>query len=113
MVEAVADIMGVDGHVAQMYMEMNKDNVQKNERCVDIYSGVAVEVMRAMNYYSFENPDDVLETLYYCGGGSYINDYVEEIKNTINLNLEPLSSLVEDSDEVITKAGAAIGVCYE
>lgn len=112
-VEVVADVMGCDAHVAMMYLEMNKMEIQENERCVDIYGQIAVEVMRAMNYYSFENPDDSLEAIYYCGGGSYINRFIEEIKGTIDLNLVPLSTLMPDNPEAIMKGASAIGICYE
>ncbi|MBR2788117.1 MAG: pilus assembly protein PilM, partial [Erysipelotrichaceae bacterium] len=71
-VNVIAEIFDVDPHIASAYLETNKDNVQENERCVDIYSSIATEVMRVMNYYNFENPDSTLDTLYYCGGASYI-----------------------------------------
>ena len=112
-VDVVADVMGCDSHVAKMYLEMNKLNVQENERCVDVYEQIAIEVMRAMNYYSFENPDDSLKAIYYCGGGSYINRFVEEIKGTIDLEFIPLSALMPDNPEAIMKGASAIGICYE
>jgi len=55
----VADVLDVDEHVASQYLEMNKDNIQENERCVDVYSSIATEIMRVMNYYAFENRDSL------------------------------------------------------
>ena len=106
--------MGVDVHVASKYLQMNKDNVQNNEKIVDIFSSAATEIMRVMNYYAFENPDSTLDTLYYCGGASVMKRYVEEIANMVNLDLKPLAELSEskDDDEAVTKGAAALGVCY-
>lgn len=112
--QATAELMGVDVHVASKYLQMNKDNVQNNEKIVDIFSSAATEIMRVMNYYAFENPDSTLDTLYYCGGASVMKRYVEEIANMVNLDLKPLAELSEskDDDEAVTKGAAALGVCY-
>ncbi len=110
----VADVLDVDEHVASQYLEMNKDNIQEHERCVDIYTSIATEIMRVMNYYAFENRDSNLETLYYCGGGSYIKRYVEEIASMVSLNLEPLSVFGPEEDkDAYTRGPAAIGACIE
>lgn len=112
-VKIAADILGVDIHMASKYLDQNQDNIQANEKCVDIYSQIATEVMRVMNYYTFENPNNTLETLYYCGGGSKIEPYIKEIKETISLELEPLSSLKQEASEAITMSAAALGACYD
>ena len=68
-----------------------------------------------MNYYGFENPNSTLETLYYCGGGSYIPRYVQEIASMVSLNLAPLSSLTSDETEkdALMRGAAAMGACLE
>ena len=112
-VNVVSEVFDVDPHVASTFLETNKDNVQENEKCVDIYSSIATEVMRVMNYYSFENRDSTLDTLYYCGGGSYIPRFIAEIKDMVSLELEPLSSLSDVDKDAIGKCAPAIGACYE
>ena len=112
-VQNAADIIGVDVHIANEYVKMNKDNIQENEKCVDVYSTIATEVMRVMNYYAFENPESTLENLYYCGGASYINRYIQEIAESISLNLVPLGSLAEADTEAITQGASAVGIALE
>ena len=111
----VADQMGVDEHLAAQYIEMNKDNILESEKAVDIYSRIATEIMRVMNYYAFENPESNLDTLYYCGGGSLIARFIAEIKEYVNLELKPLGTLSEstEDDEAITKGAEAVGACLE
>ncbi|MCR5095922.1 MAG: pilus assembly protein PilM [Erysipelotrichaceae bacterium] len=111
----VADQMGVDEHLAAQYIEMNKDNILESEKVVDIYSRIATEIMRVMNYYAFENPESNLDTLYYCGGGSLIARFIAEIKEYVNLELKPLGTLSEstEDDEAITKGAEAVGACLE
>ncbi len=112
-VNVIAEIFDVDPHIASAYLESNKDNVQENERCVDIYSNIATEVMRVMNYYNFENPDSTLDTLYYCGGASYIPRFIAEIADMVSLDLKPLSSLSDVDKDAIGKCAPAVGACYE
>ena len=114
-IRVVGDILDCDEHLAARYLEMNKENVQSNERCIDIYGSIATEVMRVMNYYSFENPNSNLDTLYYCGGGANIARFVEEIKSMNSLELKPLSALVDDEDEkeAIMRGAEALGACFE
>ena len=113
-IKVAADALDCDVHLAAQYLEMNKDDIQNNEKCLDIYGSIATEVMRVMNYYSFENPNSNLETLYYCGGGSNITKFVEEIKSMNSLELLPLSTLAEDNEkEAIMRGGEALGACFE
>ena len=112
-VNVIAEYFDVDPHIATSYLESNRDNIQENDRCVDIYSNIATEVMRVMNYYNFENPDSTLDTLYYCGGASYIPRFVSEIGDMVTLDLKPLSSLADVDKDAIGKCAPAIGACYE
>ena len=113
-IKVAADIMDIDEHLAASYLEMNKNNIQGHDRCIDIYSSIAIEVMRVMNYYAFENPNSNLDTLYYCGGGANIARFIEEVKTTNSLEIEPLSLLGKDiPEEAIMRASSALGACFE
>ena len=113
--QLVADVFGCDPHKAEMYMEENKDNVLENEQCRDLYSRIAIDVMRAINYYTFENRDNTLEKMYYYGGGARIRPLIEEIAETIQLELVPFSE-VTDGDQVagdaVMNGAAAAGICW-
>ena len=70
----------------------------------DLYDFIAVEIMRAINYYTYENRDNTLETLYYYGGGSAVTPLIETIRSTVDLDVKPISD-----DENVRKALAAYG----
>ena len=112
---AIADAVGCDPHIAELNMRDNRDDVLNLEVCQDLYGRIAIDVMRAINYYTFENRDNNLETMYYCGGGAGIEPLVEEIRSTIQLELIPLSVItggIGGSDEALMNGPAAIGVCW-
>lgn len=111
----IADATGVDPHIAEMQMRENKDNILLSETCTDLYGRIAIDVMRAINYYTFENRDNTLETMYYCGGGSNIDQLINEIRDTIQLHLVPLTALMEDDGKngsALIDGPAAVGICW-
>ena len=112
--QAIAEKLGYDIHLSPQIISLNKDNILSDETLVDVYERIAVEAMRIMNYYAFENPNSDLDTLYFCGGGSSIAQLIDEIKNTIELNIVPLSAVAGDvPPEVSMIANCALGACLD
>ena len=110
----MAEQYGCDIHIAELMMRDNKDNFLESEVCQNIYGRIAIDVMRAINYYTFENRDNNLEKLYYCGGGSVIDPLIREISETIQLELVPFSSITDKPKEMeaIMGGAAATGICW-
>ncbi len=114
MIQAAADVMHVDTHAAEAYFVNNTDHIQEHEQLVSVYSSIAVEVMRTLNYYSYENPESELDTLYYAGGASAAGRCLTEIQDMVSLRLAPLSELAEDQEdsEAIINSPYAMGICF-
>lgn len=109
---SISDVKNVDPYVAKTYFESNYEDVTNMNVCKDVYSDIAIEVMRALNYYMYENSEHALETLYMCGYGSWVTSLAQEVANRVENTLIPLSSLNEN-DEVLMKASSALGICLE
>ena len=111
---AIAELAGCDRHIGELYMREDREHVLESETCRDIYGGIAIDVMRAVNYYTFENPDNSLETLYYYGGGSHIAPLLSDIRETIPLEMKPLAALAEDPllQTALMNGPAAVGICW-
>lgn len=99
----LADIYGVDVHLAHTYLMSNFENCHSREECLNAFSNIAVELMRALNFYRFSNPDSSLEHMWLCGGGAVIQPLQETIGDMLNIELHPASELVP--------GGAAIPDC--
>lgn len=116
LIQAVAAVQNVDEHVAQSYMMKNYENIWNLETCRDIYESIGVEVMRAINFYSFNNPESHLDTMYYCGGGSLIPPLTEAVSSHISLEVRPVSELITIVGDVTEEAcisPAAAGITYQ
>ncbi len=98
--DVLADAYGVDAHLAHTYLMSNYDNCQDREECRDAYESIAVELMRAMNFYRFSNPNSVLSDLWLCGGGAVIQPLATEIGDMLDLQLHPATELVPGGDGI-------------
>ncbi|MCQ5131339.1 pilus assembly protein PilM [Butyricicoccus faecihominis] len=113
---AIAETMDVDQHVARVYKQTNYENALDAEACQNVYGAIALEVMKALNFHSYEHRDNHLETVHYCGGGSRIAPLIEAIGGAIDLRLVSIESLLPslpDEAEDALSCAAAIGATQQ
>lgn len=79
--ETIAAMQQIDAHAARMRKETNMDKVQTEEYCQDAYQNLTIEVMKALNFYSYSEAAESgqLEHLYYAGGSASI----DALRNTL------------------------------
>lgn len=115
LVTAVAEAENVDEHIAQAYLLENYKDVWNLEGCFHIYEAIGVEIMRAINFYSFNTPDSQLDSIYYCGGGSLIEPLVKAVSGHISLEQRHVSELFTSLSQIPEEAyisPAAAGITY-
>ena len=98
--EAIADSMDVDTHLAHTYLLANYEGCQNQEACVNAYNNLAVELMRALNFYRFSNPDSEVNDVWLCGGGAVIVPLQQVIRETLNMNIHQASTLAPGGDRI-------------
>ena len=110
--EVLAEAYGVDEHLAHTYLMSNFENCQDREECLSAYESISVELMRAMNFYRFSNPDSALSDLWLCGGGAEIPALTQSIGDMLELDLHPATELVPGGDgiEGCNRYAQAIGI---
>ena len=82
--QAIAEANNVDIHLAHTYLLTNHENCQNSPECLNAFSGIGVELMRALNFYRFSNPDSQLSDVWLCGGGAAIPALKEAIISTLS-----------------------------
>lgn len=97
----LADAYGVDPHLAHTYLMSNYDNCQDREECRTAYENIAVELMRALNFYRFSNPDSNLGDIWLCGGGAVIPALAETIGGMLSINLHTADELVPGGEGIV------------
>lgn len=79
--QTIANEMGIDTHVARTFKETNNKKVQTADFIQDAYRTIALEIMKALSFFSYSSSseDGELTDLYYCGGCAAI----EALRTTI------------------------------
>ena len=117
--ETIASFEKIDPYVARAHKENNLNNVLTEEYSVNAYQTLAIEVMRALNFYSYSSQQpDALKDLYLCGGSSVIEPLRVALLKSTDMVLHKIDSLVplagqpeEFEDEILycaLAAGAAV-----
>ena len=111
--EVLADAYNVDVHLAHTYLLTNYDDCQSKDVCENAYHSIAVELIRALNFYRFSNPDSQLSHVYFCGGGANIPALKAAIAESADdLTFHDANELIPDrndnTDTVFQAIGAAL-----
>lgn len=110
---AIAEEHHVDEHIARFYKHANHKQEQESEGCQRIYESITLELMRAINFYRFNSPDNRLEGIYLCGGGSKVAPLVAQITRELPTDVHVITDLLLPEETRLTDVElcqAAIGV---
>ncbi|MBQ1492705.1 MAG: pilus assembly protein PilM [Blautia sp.] len=98
--DVLADAYGVDVHLAHTYLVTNFEDCQRRAECMAAYENIAVELMRALNFYRFSNPNNSLTDIWLCGGGAVIEPLVTTIGDMIGIQLHRAEELVPGGESI-------------
>ena len=92
--DVIADAYNIDVHLAHTYLLTNYNQCQESETCMAAYGNISVELMRALNFYRFSNPDSQLEDIWLCGGGAVIAPLRQSIAQTLDMRVHQADDLM-------------------
>ena len=98
--QVIADERGVDIHMAHTHLMTNYQDAQSMQQCQDIYNRMAVEIMKSVNFYNYNNRDQSLHRICLCGGGAGIADLQEAICRTTDLELMNVTELIPGAEKM-------------
>lgn len=113
--QLISDTLGVDEHIAEIYKRNNQDNILYSEQCMSAYSDIALDIMRVINFFTYNHPNNTLEVLYCCGGGTKIAPLMQTLSDIIGLKVIPLNevfaSMTKEEDTMLL-AASAVGITW-
>ena len=111
----LAEQYGVDEHLAHTYLLGNYEGCQNGENCRNAYGNITVELMRALNFYRFSNPDSRLDDIWVCGGGAMIQPLLNVLAETTDMKLHSAAELLPGTQAVEQDYALlqAIGIALE
>lgn len=104
--ETIATEQKIDNYSARTRKEANMDYIQTAESIIDAYQAVAIEIMKAVNFFTYSDNSDgaPLEHLYYCGGSSVIKPLRTAILKATGMTMHHVHRLVQPDDEASDQA---------
>ena len=104
--ETIAAEQQIDAYSARTRKEANMNYVQTADFITDAYQSMAIEIMKAVNFFSYSDNSDgtPLEHLYYCGGSSLIEPLRTAILKATGLTIHHIYRLVNMGDVVSDQA---------
>ena len=111
--QVIGEYYHVDEHLAHTYLLSNYEDCQNQESCRNAYGNITVELMRALNFYRFSNPDSHLEDIWICGGGAVIKPLQDAIAETLDLRIHSAGELLPNRVEQDYALLQAIGIALE
>ena len=98
--EVVAEAYNVDIHLAHTYLTSNYESCQNRPECLNAYDNIAVELMRAVNFYNFSNPDSQLNDVWLCGGGAALEPLRAAIGEALNMEVHSAAELIRGGESI-------------
>lgn len=92
--DIIAEQKGVDRQLAHTYLLTNFEDVQSSSYCRAAYDNISVELMRALNFYRFSNPDSSVNSCWLSGGGAEIMPLRDSIRETLDIDVRIADELV-------------------
>ena len=113
--QVIAEHEAVDEFVARTYKNRNYNQVLDKEYCQEVFGKLAVEIMKVINFYRFNNRETQLEDIYFFGGGSNLPQLCESIAETNDLHMKSIFELLpEHVDREMNPNGVlALGVLMQ
>ena len=111
----ISDAFNVDIHLAHTYLLTNYEDCQESDVCKNAYDNIAVELMRAVNFYRFSNPDSQLGDIWLTGGGAAIPPLRQAIAETLDMRLHEPDELLPGRQEIENSYAMmqAVGITLE
>jgi len=98
LVRVIAEETEVGDHMAGTYLACNYNGILEANSCKEVYNRMAIEIMKAINFYNFNNRENSLSKLYLCGGGAAIPQLVDAISAAVGLEVHGVQELMPGFD---------------
>ena len=91
----IKEVIFSDIYMTRSYKRTNHENILSNEKCLDLYNRIAVEILKSVNFYNYNNRNQELRDIYLIGGGAAIESMVDTIKQMTGLTVHTADELLQ------------------
>ncbi|SDB15039.1 pilus assembly protein PilM [Butyrivibrio sp. INlla16] len=111
-IQALADDMNVDSHLALTYLRQNYNDCNQMDAAVNAYKDISIEIMKGLNFYEMSDMTSRLGEAVICGTGALTEPLVEMLKKRIDKNVQTMDELYPkySKDKTINVTYSSVGI---
>lgn len=98
--EIISRERGVDIHMAHTHMLTDYRGALSEDSSMSLYNQMAIEIMKSVNFYNYNNRDQSLRRVYLCGGGAEVEPLKDTIDRVTNLEIRSAAELIPGGDSI-------------
>ncbi len=116
---AIARDLNIDLSAARAYKENSQEATRYLKETSTAYTSIALEIRKAVNFYSSNEKElRKIETIYCCGGGGWMTPLLDTIREGAGLEIRPITELLppnrNDAEGGLNLIGAvAVGITLQ
>jgi len=95
----IAELLGADPFSARTRKQANQEGILESEACLEFYRSIALEIMRAINFYNYDS-QAALERIYVMGGGVLNKYLLRELEAGLDLEIINAAELLPEYKNV-------------
>lgn len=100
--QQIAAERGVDPHMAHTHLLSDYQDALTQDSSLELYNRMAVEIMKAVNFYNYNNREQTLRSVYLCGGGAAVEPLKETVTRVTGLKLSNIAELLPGGETMET-----------
>ena len=100
LIDIIAENKGVDTHLAHTYLLNNFEDCQNADFCRAAYDNISIELMRALNFYRYSNPNSQINCVWLSGGGAEILPLRQTIADTLGIEIRTADQLLRGGGQL-------------
>ncbi len=112
----IAELLGVDAFLAHTKKQANQDGILESEACLELYRSIALEIMRAINFYNYDS-QAALERIYVMGGGVLNRYLLTELESVLGMEIKNAAELLPKNrgveKDTLCLFAAAVGAAWQ
>lgn len=104
----IADYYNIDVYLAASYRETDHEGILENDVCRAVYNRISLEVMKAINFYKYENRQSEFEDCFICGDCSDTEALVNNMLAYVRLKRANLDEILPEECRGMSDAPRAL-----
>ena len=104
----IADYFNIDIYLAASYRETDHGGILESDICRAVYNRISLEVMKAINFYKYENRQSEFGDCFICGDCSDTEALVNNMLAYVRLNRESLDVILPEECKGLSDAPRAL-----